>query len=250
MQNSYDEDKLMVYLTEQFQTRFHKNLEIFNTTKTRISVSKLKQSISVILNQFLNFDDHFQVRFKLTPVIKSLDGLIDAHKRYIISEKANFFSADYQKRNRFDMQLVDDVLKKVKVCIDKLTIENNRQLLVESISDLIHQIENDDIIKAPVKKTSTETNEVVVEEVNKQSTGNNDSLLMMDIGDLDFLNIQPGNEDDLFTEFDSFVKNKESVDDLFAEYFVKNKESMDDFHNDFVHNDSFDSLFDDIVVSK
>ena len=246
----------MVYLTEQFQTRFHKNLEIFDTTKSRISVSKLKQSISAILNQFLNFDDHFQVRFKLTPVIKSLDGLVDAHKRYIISEKANFFSADYQKRNRFDMQLVDDVLKKVKVCLDKLTIEDNRQLLVESISDLLHQRDNDDTIAKPpaVKKTrrsssnstetvSNETNEViVVEEVNKQSKGNDNSLLMMDIGDLDFLNnlqpddsllmIQPGTTDNIFADFDAFVKNKESVDV---------------FHNDFVHNDSFDALFDDIM---
>lgn len=240
----------MAYLTEQFQTRFHKNLEIFDTTKSRISVSKLKQSISAILNQFLNFDDHFQVRFKLTPVIKSLDGLVDAHKRYIISEKANFFSADYQKRNRFDMQLVDDVLKKVKVCLDKLTIEDNRQLLVESISDLIHQRDNngDTVSKPPaVKKTrrrssssnstetvSSETNEIiVVEEANKQSTGNDNSLLMMDIGDLDFLNnVQPGTTDDLFADFDAFVNNKETVDD---------------FHNDFVHNDSFDALFDDIV---
>ena len=238
----------MAYLTEQFQTRFHKNLEIFNTTKSRISVSNLKQSISAILNQFLNFDDHFQVRFKLTPVIKSLDGLVDAHKRYIISEKANFFSADYQKRNRFDMQLVDDVLKKVKVCLDKLTIEDNRRLLVESISDLIHQRDNDDTISKPpaVKKTrrrssssnstetvSSEINEViVVEEANKPSTGNDDSLLMMDIGDLDFLNVQPGTTDDLYADFDAFVNNKESVDK---------------FHNDFVHNDSFDALFDDIV---
>jgi len=245
----------MVYLTEQFQTRFHKNLEIFNTSKSRISVSKLKQSISAILNQFLDFDDHFQVRFKLTPVIKSLDGLVEAHKRYIISEKANFFSADYQKRNRLDMQIVDDVLKKVKVCLDKLTIEDNRQLLVESISDLLHQRENDDnnnISKAPVvKKTrrrssnsnstetvSSETNEIaIVEEVNKQSTGNNDdnSLLMMDFGDLDFLNIQSGTVvDDLLADFDAFANNKEIV-------------RPDDFHENFVHNDSFDALFDDIL---
>jgi len=244
----------MVYLTEQFQTRFHKNLQIFNTSTSRISVSKLKQSISAILNEFLNFDDHFQVRFKLTPVIKSLDGLIDAHKRYIISEKANFFSADYQKRNRLDMQIVDDILKKVKVCLDKLTIEDNRQLLVESISDLLHQRENDDAIsKAPaVKKTrrrrsssssnstetvSSETN--VVKELNdnnKQSTGNNDnSLLMMDIADLDFL--KSVTVDDLFADFDASVINKESV----------RPDVQDDFHENFVHNNSFDALFEDIL---
>ena len=241
----------MAYLTEQFQTRFHKNLEIFNTSTSRISVSKLKQSISAILNEFLNFDDHFQVRFKLTPVIKSLDGLIDAHKRYIISEKANFFSADYQKRNRLDMQIVDDVLKKVKVCLDKLTIEDNRQLLVESISDLLHQRQNDDAIsKAPaVKKTrrrssSSNSTETVgsesndVNDNNKQSTGNHDnSLLMMDIADLDFLNIQPGTVDDLLADFDAFANNKESV----------RPDVQDDFHKDFVHDNSFDALFEDIL---
>jgi hypothetical protein len=183
-----------------------------------------------------------------------LDGLIDAHKRYIISEKANFFSADYQKRNRLDMQIVDDILKKVKVCLDKLTIEDNRQLLVESISDLLHQRENDDAIsKAPaVKKTrrrrsssssnstetvSSETN--VVKELNdnnKQSTGNNDnSLLMMDIADLDFL--KSVTVDDLFADFDASVINKESV----------RPDVQDDFHENFVHNNSFDALFEDIL---
>jgi hypothetical protein len=211
------------------------------------------------LAEFLNVEEHFQVRLKLTPVIKSLDGLIESHKRWIISEKANFFSMDYQKRNRDDMQQIDDVLKKVKFCINKLTIEDNRQFLLESISDLLHQRQNDDAISnAPaVKKTrrrssssnstetvSSETNDiVVVEEVknnnNKQSTeGNNDnSLLMMDIADLDFLNIQPGTVDDLLADFDAFANNKESV----------RPDVQDDFHKDFVHDNSFDALFDDIL---
>ena len=250
----------MAYLTGQFQTRFHKDLEIFNS-KSRISVLKVKQGISAILAEFLNVEDHFQVRLKLTPVIKSLDGLIDAHKRYIISEKANFFSMDYQKRNRDDMQQIDDVLKRVKGCLDKLAIDDNRLLLLESISDLMnHQYK--ETIPAQVKRTrrrsssSNSTESLSNKQEEKEDSVGIDSLLNIQIGDLDFLNdndnnpqaaaipLQQVNEDaflnDLFNDLDSHNGASGNTKETFGAGVV------DNFHNAFL-DDSFDKLFNEIL---
>lgn len=258
IKNDYDEDQLMAYLTGQFQTRFHKDLEIFNS-KSRISVTKVKQGISAILAEFLNVEEHFQVRLKLTPVIKSLDGLIDAHKRYIISEKANFFSMDYQKRNRDDMQQIDDVLKRVKGCLDKLAIDDNRLLLLESISDLMNNQYKENI-PAQVKRSrrrsssSNSTESLSNKQEEKEDLAGIDNLLNIQIGDLDFLNdnnpqaaaipLQQVNEDaflnDLFNDLDSHNGASGNT-----------KETLgagvgDNFHNDFL-DDSFDRLFNEIL---